>query len=121
MATTKEIGEEAENMAVQHLVNQGFLIRERNWRYHHLELDIIAQKGDILVIAEVKSRAGNFIVEPQMAVDRSKQKFIISATNAYLQKKNLDLEVRFDIISIIFYQSGHKLDHMENAFYPRVR
>lgn len=121
MATTKEIGDEAENLAVQFLISKGYEIKERNWRCHHQELDIIAQKGVFLVVAEVKSRAGNFIVEPQLAVDRNKQKFIISATNAYIRQKNLDLEVRFDIISIIFFQSGHKLDHIENAFYPRLR
>jgi putative endonuclease len=121
MATTKEIGDEAENLAVQHLVNQGFKILERNWRYMHQELDIVAQKDYLLVVVEVKSRAGNYIVEPQLAVNRSKQNLIISATNAYLLKKNLDLEVRFDIVSIVFFRSGHKLEHIENAFYPRIR
>ncbi len=121
MLSTKESGDEAENIAVQHLVSQGYEILERNWRHHHLELDIIARSGPFLVIAEVKSRAGNYVVEPQLAVNRSKQNLIIAATNAYLTKKNLDLEVRFDIISIVFFRSGHKLEHIENAFYPRIR
>jgi len=121
MLTTKETGDEAETLAAQYLVAQGYEILERNWRFQHLELDIVARKGPMLVIAEVKSRAGNYVVEPQLAVNRSKQLLIISATNAYLNKKNLDLEVRFDIISIVFYRAGHKLEHIENAFYPRVR
>jgi putative endonuclease len=121
MLTTKETGNEAENIAAQHLVSQGYEILERNWRHIHLELDIIARKGPFLVVAEVKSRAGNYIVEPQLAVNRSKQNLIIAATNAYLTKKNLDLEVRFDIISVVFFRSGHKLEHIENAFYPKVR
>lgn len=121
MATTKEIGEEAENISVQYLISQGFEIKERNWQYLHQELDIIAQKGSLLVVVEVKSRAGNYVVEPQLAVNRNKQRLLISATNAYLQKQKLDLEVRFDIISIVFYKSGHRLEHIENAFYPVVR
>jgi putative endonuclease len=121
MLTTKESGEEAEMMAVQYLVNQGYDIIERNWRDSHLELDIIARKGTLLIVAEVKSRAGNYVVEPQLAVNRNKQNLIIAATNAYINKKKIDLEVRFDIISIVFYKSGHKLDHIENAFIPRVR
>ena len=121
MLTTKETGDEAEKLAVQHLIAQGYQILERNWRYLHLELDIVARKGPFLIVAEVKSRAGNYVVEPQLAVNKSKQNLIISATNAYLLKKNLDLEVRFDIISVVFYHSGHKLEHIENAFYPKVR
>lgn len=121
MLTTKETGNEAETLAVQYLINQGYEILERNWQHLHLELDIIAKKGPFIIIAEVKSRAGNYVVEPYLAVNRNKQNFIITATNAYLAKKNLDLEVRFDIISIVFYHSGHKLEHIENAFYPKVR
>lgn len=121
MLNTKEIGDEAEAIAAQHLVAQGYEILERNWRSNHQELDIIARKGPILVVAEVKSRAGNYVVEPQLAVNRNKQNLIISATNTYIAKKNLDLEVRFDIISVVFYKSGHKLEHIENAFYPKVR
>lgn len=121
MASTKEIGDEAEDLAVNYLISQGFSILERNWRFQHMELDILATKSGLLVVVEVKSRAGNYIVEPQMAVNRNKQNLIISATNAYLLKKNLDLEVRFDIISIVFYKSDYKLEHIENAFYPRIR
>lgn len=121
MPTTREIGNEAENLAVTHLSEHGYQILERNWHFQHMELDIIAQKTGVLVIVEVKSRSGNYVVEPQAAVNREKQRLIIAATNAYIKQKNLDLEVRFDIISIVFYKSGNKLDHIENAFYPRVR
>lgn len=121
MLSTKESGDEAENIAVQHLINQDYKILERNWRHNHLELDIIACKGPFLIVAEVKSRAGNYVVEPHLAVNRNKQNLIIAATNAYLTKRNLDLEVRFDIISVVFFRSGHKLEHIENAFYPKVR
>lgn len=121
MLSTKETGAEAETLAAQHLISQGYEILERNWRYLHLEVDIIAKKGPILVVSEVKSRAGNYVVEPQVAVNRNKQNLIISATNAYITKKNLDLEVRFDIITVVFYKSGHKLEHIENAFYPRIK
>lgn len=121
MPGTKEIGEEAENMALQYLINKGYKILDKNWYYQHAELDIVAEKDKFLVIVEVKSRAGNYIVEPQAAVNSAKQKLIISAANAYIRQKNIDLEVRFDIISIVFYKTGHKLEHLEDAFYPRVK
>jgi putative endonuclease len=121
MPSTKETGQEAENLAVTYLTAQGYEILERNWFHHHQELDIIAKKDRELIVVEVKSRSGNFISEPQAAVNRNKQQLIISATNGYIRQKNIDLEVRFDIISIIFTRAGHTLEHIENAFYPRVR
>ncbi|HEX3006474.1 MAG TPA: YraN family protein [Bacteroidales bacterium] len=121
MLNTKDIGDEAETLAVQHLVSEGYEILDRNWRFRHLELDIVARMGQFLIVVEVKSRAGNYVVEPQLAVNRSKQNLIISASNAYLLNKNLDLEVRFDIITVVFYRSNYQLEHIENAFYPKVR
>lgn len=121
MLTSKETGNEAETLAVQYLADQGYEILERNWRCVHKELDIIARKGPFLIVVEVKSRAGNFIVEPEASVNRSKQNLIIAATNAYVHSKNIDLEVRFDIITIVFFRASYKLEHIENAFYPKVR
>ena len=39
----------------EYLESLGYTIHERNWRYGHLEIDIIAQWGGTLVIAEVKT------------------------------------------------------------------
>jgi putative endonuclease len=53
-------------------------------------------------------------------VNRKKQKFIIDATNSYIEKFDIDMEVRFDIISVIFKDGKHKIEHIEDAFYPLV-
>ena len=50
---TGTIGEE---LACRYLESLGYTIHERNWRYGHKEVDIIAQWGPTLVIAEVKTR-----------------------------------------------------------------
>ncbi len=121
MSTTREIGAKAEDLAVEFLLKNGYAILDRNWYSAHHEVDIIASKNKIVCFVEVKSRASNYIQEPYTAVNRNKQQMLISAANAYIRTKNIDDEVRFDVISIILAQNGNKIDHIENAFYPKVR
>ena len=119
MATHNDLGNEGEELAVGHLVQNGWKILERNWRFGREELDIIAQKDDVLSIVEVKTRFSNFLGEPYEAVSKSKQKSIIRAANHFVEKNDLDLEVQFDIISIVLNKNQQKITHIEEAFSPR--
>ena len=120
MADHNETGKQGESIAVEYLKNKGYCILEQNWHNHHQEIDIIARKGNELVIVEVKCRTGKPLTQPYLAVNRNKQNQLIKAANAYIQRKNIDLETRFDVISITMDKETI-IDHIENAFYPRVR
>jgi len=120
MAEHIETGKKGEAIAVKHLQDKGYQILEQNWQNHHQEIDIVASKGNELVIAEVKCRTGTPLAEPYVAVNRNKQNLLIKAANAYIERKNLNMETRFDVISITL-GTETKIDHIENAFYPRVR
>lgn len=113
------IGQEGESLAVNHLEKKGYKILSRNWRYKHLEIDIIAQFKNEIIFIEVKRRSGTYIEQPFQAVNKKKQKNIIEAANAYINKFEIDLSARFDIISIIS-EKYDKIDHIEDAFYPLV-
>ncbi len=116
-----EFGSQGEQIARQELESKGYTILEMNWRFRHKEIDIIARKNKELVIVEVKTRRSNYFGEPYMAVDRRKQREIIAATNAYIEKYDIDLEVRYDIISIVINDKNqNKITHLEDAFYPEV-
>ena len=118
MGEAHQTGKLGENIARNHLLQNGYTILETNWQSSHKEIDIIAQKNDLLVIVEVKARKTAFFGEPEEFVSRSKQKLLIAAANHYLQKNDLDLQVRFDIISILFKGEHHQVFHIEDAFYP---
>ena len=120
MAIHNETGKNGEAIAVKYLQDNGYQILEQNWHNHHQEIDVIAAKGNELVIVEVKCRTGTPLVEPYAAVNRNKQNLLIKAANAYIQRKNINMETRFDIISITLGKEVN-IDHIENAFYPRVR
>ncbi|MCR5820974.1 MAG: YraN family protein [Bacteroidaceae bacterium] len=58
MARHNEFGKWGEDVAARYLQDNGFEIMARNWRYEHLEIDIIAQKESTLYFVEVKTRHG---------------------------------------------------------------
>lgn len=116
MYDSHELGKRGEDLAVEYLTKLGYQILERNWRSGHKEIDIIAMKGDTLVAVEVKTRKSNTFGEPDIAVGVMKQRMLAWAADAYVRYRNLDVEVRFDVISIIINEQGEHLEHIEDAF-----
>lgn len=118
MADHNELGKEGEQIAVDLLLQKGYKIIERNWRYLKAEIDIIAQKdSDTLVIVEVKTRSNSFIGNPEEFVTKKKIKLLVMAANEFVISRKLDVEVRFDIIAIVKNSKYQKVEHLEDAFY----
>lgn len=119
--TTVEIGKEGEEIAVNYLKKQGYQILDRNWRFgKNNEVDIVALDKGQLVFVEVKSRKKAWLVSPSAAVNRAKQKILIRAANAYIQRHDMDLDARFDIITLEFEKDTYTLEHIDRAFYPTL-
>lgn len=121
MAEHNLLGKEGEEIALRHLKKNGYLIRATNWRAGKKEIDIVAEKDNTLVIIEVKARKGNYFGEPEEFVSKAKQKNLIDAANAYIEKNDIDIETKFDIISIITNGKTTQINHLEDAFYPTLR
>ncbi len=117
MAKHNELGELGEDLAVEELEKNGYEIMERNWRYKKAEIDIIARKNEVLAIVEVKTRSSDYMGNPQDFVTPKKIKMLVEAVNEYVVSKDLDVEVRFDIIAIIINQNKLTLEHLEDAFF----
>jgi len=116
---TGTIGEE---LACRYLESLGYTIHERNWRYGHKEVDIIAQWGPTLVIAEVKTRSSGSYLKARESVTREKERFLIQAADHYVRLHHLELEVRYDIIALdIASDRTYTIEHILNAFYPTLR
>lgn len=89
----------------------------RNYRYQKAEIDIIAKFKNQIVIVEVKARSTDVFIEPHEAVNKKKIKLITSAANQFLEENNIDLETRFDIISILSTPNKPlQIEHIEDAF-----
>jgi len=121
MTPPAELGKKGEEIAASYLITKGFKILERNWFWDHKEIDIIAREGNEIVIVEVKTREGDYFEEPWEAVSNRKIRNLVEVAEAWLVKKNIDLETRFDVISIIFSDEvNYTLTHFPNAFIPPV-
>jgi len=116
MAEHYELGKKGEQLAVNYLINKGYKIVERNWRFQKAEIDIIATKDKILISVEVKTRSTNDFGNPQDFVTPKKIKLMVSAMNEYILNKDLDIELRFDIVAITKDKSSFDIQHFKDAF-----
>ncbi len=119
MAEHNDFGQWGERVAADFLEQKGYGIMRRNWRFGHRDIDIIAVDRDTLVIAEVKTRAGNTLTEPETAVDSRKMRSLAMAANAFVKKHGIDAPIRFDIIAVTGASGGeYSINHIEDAFTP---
>lgn len=113
-----EMARKGENAAEELLLSSGFQILERNWYHKHKELDIIAIDESELVIIEVKSRRAPALDNPAMSICRKKQRNLVYAANAYVRMKRISLEIRFDVMWVIYHGNKAEIEHIRNAFVP---
>lgn len=118
MAKHNETGKRGEELATKFLAGKGYTILCNNWYYGKGEIDIVATRDDKMIFVEVKTRESNVFGEPEASVTRRKQRQIIKTADAYIQTKDINLESRFDVISIILNNKKHEIHHIEDAFYP---
>lgn len=117
MAEHNELGKLGEELAVEFLQKNGYDILETNWLFQKAEIDIIAQKENILAIVEVKTRSTVYFGLPQDFVKPKKIQLLVKAVNEYVISNELDVEIRFDIIAIHKEGKNYKIEHIEDAFY----
>ena len=116
MAEHIEKGRKSEEIAAEYLKDHGYEIMDTNFRYRQKEIDIISKKGHLLVIVEVKTKSFLSEENPGDIVKLGKQRYLIEATEAYMMKKDIDLEVRFDVIFIVYKHDEILIEHIEDAF-----
>ncbi len=115
----KVLGNTGEQIAVQFLQSHGYLILETNFRWGQAEADIVCKKGGELIFAEVKTRSSSKFGEPEMAVTKVKQQQYKRLAEGYLEKNRVtNMDIRFDIISIVMKQPEPEIFHIQDAFFP---
>jgi putative endonuclease len=122
MADQNLTGKEGEREASDYLTGRGYTILHTNWRWRHYELDIVATRDDELVVIEVKTRSGKYLVPPEHAINSGKIERTVAAADMYVQTLRLDMPVRFDIILLISRDGGgYDIEHIEDAFYAPLK
>ncbi len=113
---SKQIGDKGETIAVNYLIDKGFNIVERNWRFKHLEIDIIAYINKTLHFIEVKTRTNELFGKPEESIDEIKMNRLKKAAEAYLQIHSEWLLIQFDVVAITL----HKNETLEIFFIEDV-
>lgn len=93
-------GKEGEELAVKYLQQQGYTILERNWRWHHVEIDVIAYKEKVLHIIEVKTRKSLDFGQPEEAVNKGKIAQLKKGAEEYQYRHPEWQEICFDVLAI---------------------
>jgi len=119
MLTRQDTGRRAEDVAAEFLRGEGFEVLERNYRRRLGELDLIARRDGVLVIAEVRTRASPAFGGAAASVDRRKQRRI-TRTAAQLLQQHADLArlpVRFDVIIVSeLEKAAPRIEWIRHAF-----
>ncbi len=116
MAEHNEFGKLGEELACRYLAQREYRLLSRNFRFHHLEIDIVADYFGQIVFVEVKSRRSETFVPAELAVDREKRENLRLAALAYLRENGIDAPVRFDIITVVGAAAPYDIRHFRAAF-----
>lgn len=114
----RAFGQLGERLAAQHLIANGYRMRETNYRAGAAgEIDIIAQHNETIVFIEVKARRGSRNGTATEAVTPRKQQQLVTLVETYAAEHDLDAALRIDVIAIDFAPDGRllSLKHYENA------
>ena len=117
MAAHNELGKLGEDLAVEYLKKNGYTILDTNWTFQKAEIDIIARTENTLAVIEVKTRSSLDFGLPQDFVKPKKIQLLVKAVDAYVNQKDLDLEVRFDIIAVHKEGKSFAIEHLIDAFF----
>ena len=119
MHYARRIGRAAEDIAAGFLRAKGFEILERNYSRRLGELDIVARQGEVLVIAEVRTRSSDVYGGAAASVDPRKQQRLVRAASQLLQQRKdlAALRIRFDVLTVSDVSDSHpRIEWIQHAF-----
>jgi len=93
-------GQVAEWLCLWHLRLRGWQIVERRWRCPSGEIDILARRGKVLAVVEVKSRRE--VEAAAAALAPRQRRRITRAAEAFLSSRPdlAQLDLRFDLMTV---------------------
>lgn len=110
-------GRNAEDAVARHLEARGATIVARNVRLGADELDIIAHKGRVLIVCEVRASTNCRLYDPIETIGAGKIRRIKRATLRWIRSHQPSTsEIRFDAASVIMSAKGANITYYEDAF-----
>lgn len=113
-AIRQALGAYGESLAARHLVGQGMVLLERNWRCDAGEIDLVLRDGDVLVVCEVKTRSSTRFGTPHEAVTDIKVARLRRLATRWVAERGVAVsDIRIDVVAILRPRRGASLiDHV---------
>jgi putative endonuclease len=112
-----QFGLQGERIAERWLVARGWRVLQRRYRSGHRDIDLIAQREDLVAFVEVKARMGNEFGDPVEAVNWKKRSELVRSACTWIDRHGRPGEVyRFDVIGVLVTGDRVRVRHVENAF-----
>ncbi len=111
------VGKSGEDFCEEYYRKRGYIIRERNYHSRYGEVDLIAEKDNLIVFVEVKTRNENTVEAPSASVTKSKQKKLMLTAMKYMENEPVSVFSRFDVFEV-WQKEGriYKFNLIESAF-----
>ena len=109
-------GRLGEDLAAAHLIAQGLIVLDRNWRCEVGEVDIVARDGDALVICEVKTRSSRRFGSPLEAVTPAKAARLRRLAACWVRAHDVrPQQIRIDLVGIVLGREVPEIEHVRGA------
>src|SRR3954464_7509792 len=96
------VGAYGERVALAHLVEQGMVVLDRNWRCAEGEIDLILRDGPDVVFCEVKTRRGGAYGRPAEAIRPDKVRRLRRLATRWLAETEVrPRDLRFDVVEVL--------------------
>jgi len=103
----RELGRFGEAYAARHLVEQGMVVLDRNWRCPAGEIDLVLRDGRVLVVCEVKTRSSTGFGSPLEGVTDRKAARLRRLAACWLAEHRLRPDdVRIDLVGVLAPTGG---------------
>jgi len=114
---SQELGSRGEDLAASHLHGRGWQIVERNWRFHHKEIDLVARRGDVIAFVEVKTRGARPLGHPLDTITAAKRRDLAIAARGWIASRGRPGDsYRFDAVAVLRDPDGVRVEHVEDAW-----
>lgn len=112
-------GRLAEEVVADYLFARGFAVLGQNVRLGHLEIDLVAQRGPLVVIVEVRTRRPGALTGPLASVTSEKRRNLLRATERlyrrHLRHRSEVERLRIDVAGVHFGPQGASVNYVEGA------
>jgi putative endonuclease len=120
--TRAELGRRAELAVADCLFALGFDLLARNLRLGHLELDVIARKGSLLVVTEVRTRgAGSYLSAFESVSPRKRARVLTAVDRLWRRRSSWTMgveRVRIDVAAVSFVGRETHVEYVPAAITP---